>query len=438
MDINKLKADRDSLLKQAQDMNELRMKESKIWNDEERSKHSKLLSDAKKIGETVKQLAADEAAVAEVEAEVRSLSVVETRKSSIELSNNKTEYASLKLDDKSEARKMAAHWMRASLGNEQSAVWMRDNGINFRAFSEGLNSKGGIFVPEQIVNQINIYRDSYGVARKWLDISPMTSDTQKIYVDVEDVGFAFYGEGQTIGKTDKTWAWVRVNAEKAGKIAMITNELNADALVAIGEKVIVSLARAAAKLEDQCLILGDSSSTYAGMTGLNATFNTAKTNSYVGAITATGHSTFATVTHADLVKVVATLPEWAESENVGWYMNKYVKGQVFDRLSVTSNGIRPGDQAAGSPASYLNYPIHTSPILSKVESTANPIAYFGDMRKAVVFGDRNQMQVSLSDEYGFAEDCKAIRALSRFGLVVVPYAVGDATDAGCLLALYLG
>jgi HK97 family phage major capsid protein len=52
-------------------------------------------------------------------------------------------------------------------GNEKAATWCRENGILVqRALSEGVNSAGGVLVPEEMQNEIIVLRNSYGLARR--------------------------------------------------------------------------------------------------------------------------------------------------------------------------------------------------------------------------------------------------------------------------------
>jgi HK97 family phage major capsid protein len=52
-------------------------------------------------------------------------------------------------------------------GSEKAAAWCRENGITLqRAQSEGVNSAGGVLVPEEFSNEIIDLRDEYGMFRR--------------------------------------------------------------------------------------------------------------------------------------------------------------------------------------------------------------------------------------------------------------------------------
>ena len=66
------------------------------------------------------------------------------------------------------------------MGSEKAAKWCRENGIELKAHSEGVNSAGGFFVPEEFATAIIDLRDSYGYFRRLCQVMPMGRDTMTV------------------------------------------------------------------------------------------------------------------------------------------------------------------------------------------------------------------------------------------------------------------
>ena len=68
--------------------------------------------------------------------------------------------------------------------------------------------------------------------------------------------------------------------------------------------------------------------------------------------------------------------------------------------------------------------------------TGTIVAYYGDMSKAAVFGDKRQMGIKRSDERYFDTDQVGIMGTERFDIVV--HDVGTSSITGPMVALKMG
>jgi hypothetical protein len=65
---------------------------------------------------------------------------------------------------------------------------------------------------------------------------------------------------------------VRLSTKKLGALAQALRDLIEDAVISVVDDMAQEQAYAFAKLEDQCLIIGDGTSTYGGIQGINTKF----------------------------------------------------------------------------------------------------------------------------------------------------------------------
>ncbi|MFM8220553.1 MAG: phage major capsid protein, partial [Planctomycetaceae bacterium] len=71
----------------------------------------------------------------------------------------------------------AGQWFLATIGrNQRSVDWCAENGIETRAMGTTTNSLGGFLVPEVLETTIIALREERGVARREVNVMPMSSD----------------------------------------------------------------------------------------------------------------------------------------------------------------------------------------------------------------------------------------------------------------------
>lgn len=338
------------------------------------------------------------------------------------------------------AYKMGQFFLASMMGNEKSAAWCKDNGVSIqKALSEGVNSAGGVFVPEEMGNEIIVLRNSYGLARQLVNVMPMGRDRLVIPKLVSGLTMYFTGEGVAATQSQPVWTNVGLTAKKASVLTLWSSELDEDAVINIGDTLTSEIAYAYAKGEDDCLFQGDGTSTYGGMTGLRKIFNDG-VGTLAGSVdAATGHDTMAEIDATDLAAVQGKLPQYVyDRGRPAWFCSQTMWGNVFERLIGASGGVTK-DQASGRTIrEYNGYPVYiTASMLAPATTTtdASDVAMilFGDLNMSVTMGDRRGMTISRSTEYKFAEDQIAIKGTERFDINC--HNTGDTSTAGSIVAL---
>ena len=343
-------------------------------------------------------------------------------------------------DAEERAFRAGQFFLASMFGSEKAAIWCRDNGLTIlRAASEGINSAGGVLVPDEMQNEIIILRNEYGLARRALNVVPMGRDTMSTPKMVSGLTMYFTGEGIAATQSQAVWTNVRLVAKKASVLTLFSSELDEDAVVSVGDILTGEIAYAYASGEDNCLFLGDATSTYGGMTGLRKIFNDG-VGVLAGAVdAASGHDTMAEMDAADLARAQGGLPQYVYMRgSPTWYCSQTMWANVFERLIGASGGVTK-DQASGRTIrEYNGYPVEITPaMLAPAAPTTDTsdvaMILFGDLNMSASMGDRRGMTIARSTEYKFAEDQIAIKGTERFDIVV--HNAGDATTAGSIVAL---
>jgi HK97 family phage major capsid protein len=157
-----------------------------------------------------------------------------------------------------------------------------------------------------------------------------------------------------------------------------------------------------------------------------------------GAIDAasTGHDTFAEYDAADLIKVIGTLPKYAEA-NARWYGHRTAWANTFLRLVAAAGGNAIMDiQAGGKPqAGYLGYPFETDQTLPSAltDLSDTAVVLFGDLNAAVTMGERRGITIDVTRDRYWELRQIGIMGWERIDINV--HDIGDATNPGPLVAL---
>ena len=343
-------------------------------------------------------------------------------------------------DAEARAYRAGQFFLASLFGNEKAATWCRENGLLVqRAASEGINSAGGVLVPSELQSEIIVLRNSYGLARRDLRVMPMGRDTLTVPKLVSGLTMYFVGEGVAPTQSQVVWTNVGLTAKKGSVLTVFSSELDEDAVVDYGDILTGEIAYAFATGEDNCLFLGDGTSTYGGMTGLRKIFNDG-VGALAGAVdAASGHDTMAEIDASDLALVQGKLPQYVyERGNPKWYCSQTMWANVFERLIGAAGGVTK-DQASGRTVrSFNGYPVEVTPAMlapAAATTDASDVAMilFGDLNMSATMGDRRGMTIARSTEYKFAEDQIAIKGTERFDINV--HNAGDNTTPGSIVAL---
>lgn len=336
-----------------------------------------------------------------------------------------------------EAAYRAGQWLSASVyGNEKSAKWCREHGIEVRVMGSGSLTTGGALIPQEMETAIIDLRDMYGAARKLAKMRPMSSDSMTI--PRRDGGLTAYHfsdtDGTGITASDKTWGQVQLNVKKLGVLARISKDTAEDAIINVVDDLAQEMAWAFAQKEDQEWIDGDGTSTYGGITGLRTKL---AATAYVGRVAlTTNHNLMSEVDATDLSLVMANVATYAKPGAV-WLCSETFKSMVFDRLAAAAGGNTIQTVGGSTAAAYLGYPIVTSEAMPAGAATdyVNAVmCMFGRFDLASSFGARRGIEIEVLRERYAELGQLGVIGTERYDIVV--HDLGSTTAKGPIAGAY--
>jgi HK97 family phage major capsid protein len=325
----------------------------------------------------------------------------------------------------------AGMWIKAALfGNREAAEWCRNNGIAInKAQGENVDGAGGFLVPEELLANIIVLREMYGVFRRECHVVPMGSDTLNWPRRVGGLTAYFTGENTAITESQAAWDNVNLTAKKLGVLTRMSNEISEDAVINVADWLVGEIAYAFALKEDQCGFSGDGTSTYGGMRGLTTLFSDGTHSA--GGFTVSS-ATLSSLLLKDLTSTMGKLPQYAIS-GAKWYMSQQMFYTVVATITAGAGGNRLDVLTEGVEPRLLGFPVvmaQAAPIVTP--GSGKPMFYFGDLSKAAAMGERRGVMVKRSDHRYFENDQVGILGTERFDINV--HDIGDTVNAGPLVA----
>jgi HK97 family phage major capsid protein len=308
-------------------------------------------------------------------------------------------------DGKARAFSVGAWVAGALFGNTKARDWCIARGIAFdrevggvaRAASVGVGTAGGFLVPHEVMAEILVVRERYGVLRKLCRVAPMASDVQNWPKETTGFTAEVVAEGAAITAVTAAFGSVGLVARKWGVLSSISSELAEDAVLDIAEWFIESVGRAFAQAEDTAGFNGDGSATYHGIAGICAKLTA---GSMAGAVLATsGHDTAAEIDATDIGLAVSALPARAWP-NARWFLHPAMYANALCRLAANTGGLAATTNPDGTiTANYLGRPVEFVPSMAtgSADVSGQIMLAFGDVRQAVTFGERRGVTVARSE-----------------------------------------
>ena len=337
--------------------------------------------------------------------------------------------------DKEKQAYAFGRFVLAVCGNRRSEDWCRDTlGAEFRAaMTEGTDSAGGVFVPEEFEANLIRLVDNYGIFRGQCRQVPMTRDTKTYPRRTGGLTAYFIGETSAPTESQITADSIKLVAKDLGALTYFSSDLDEDSAISIGNLIMQELALAFAYKEDQCGFIGDGTSTYGGISGLKTAL---ASNGKVTA--ATGNTAFSTLDLADFNNMIAALPDYA-SQGTGpkWYIHKAGWAASMQRLQQAAGGNSQVEIVNGQPTQmFLGYPVVFSRVLNSTtdaQTSTNGLCYFGNLGLAADFGDRKGVTIAMSKEVAFTTRQTAVLGVERFDINI--HDKGTSSGAGAVVML---
>lgn len=329
-------------------------------------------------------------------------------------------------------------WCLAIWGKQHSRDWCQANGIPIMRATqtEGDNTAGGYFVPEEFDSDIIDLREKYGVFRMKARRSVMTSDTKVRNRVSTGLTPYFVGETEAITKSTKKWNQTNLTAKKLGIIAIESNDLMEDAIMNIGDDIAGEIAYQFANKEDDCGFNGDGTSTYGKIVGVRDSLkNLSGTIANIAGLVVGAGNAYSELTIANFTSLVGLLPQFADTPNTAWFVHRVFYYTVMYDLMADAGGNTVQSLAAGAPPQFMGYPVIFTQVMPKTEANSQVCALLGDLALAADFGDRRQMTLSFAREGTvssvnlFEQECFAIKGVERFDINVHDVGNAHATAA---------
>jgi len=329
----------------------------------------------------------------------------------------------------------AGMWFKATLmDNAEAKDWCKSRGVPIqKAQGEGVDSAGGFLVPEELMANIIVLREQFGVFRQECQVVPMGSDTLNWPRRTGGLTAFFTGENQATTESQASWDNVNLTAKKVAVLTRMSTEIEQDAVIAIADWLVGEMAYAFASKEDDCGFNGDGTSTYGGMRGLtvlaiDGNHNASKFTA------ASGHNTFGTLTFADLSGLMGTLPQYALAGSK-WYMSQQGFYACVANLLATAGGNRLDILSQGIEKRLLGFPVAIAQKLpiTLASQTTKAMLFFGNLPMAAMMGERRGVTIKRSDHRYFENDQIGLLGTERFDVNVHDF--GDNTNAGPLVSM---
>lgn len=347
-----------------------------------------------------------------------------------------------------ETAKTAGLFILASIFGNKKAVEELDNrGIELKCFTdknekamgEDVLTTGGVLVPTELIPNIILLIEKYGVYRRNVLEYPMASDSA--LAPKLSSGLAVYcpGAGVAPSLSDAAFKGVGLTAKKWMTLTALDSELNEDAAIAIGELVGFLIGQAFAQKEDEVGFLGDGTSTYFGHTGIAGALRAvdATIGNIKSLVVAAGNN-YSEIILANFETLLGTVPDYADNGDLKWYCSRKFYYTVMIKLAMAAGGANATEILSGSVSrekTFLGYPLEFTQAMPKTEANDQVCVLLANLKLGAYLGDRRKLTIDRSTEAYFTTDQIGIRGTERVAFTV--HGVGDTTDAGPICGLIM-
>ncbi|HUW19373.1 MAG TPA: phage major capsid protein [Sedimentisphaerales bacterium] len=306
--------------------------------------------------------------------------------------------------------------------------------VGRKAMAEGTNIGGGALVDATLSAQLIQKLGKYGKLRGNCTVVPIGSAAQHFPRVQSDLTVYCPGEGGTISPSDMGFNIVKMIPKTFVALAAVSNELDEDSIVALGEIIGLSMARSMAKKEDEIGFAGDGTATYFGMTGIcQALLNVDAVIASIKGLVVGAGDTYAELTLGNFREVVGILPEDCD-DTAKWYMHKRFYYNVVYPLAETAGVANIFEILSDRKGRFLlGYPVEFVHCMPYTEANSQICALLGDLQMGCYIADRKLLTVEQSGEVKFLSNQKAIRGVERIDINA--FGVGDTSEPGPIVGL---
>lgn len=335
--------------------------------------------------------------------------------------------------DSDQAEKFGA-WSRLTLvGSADYDGKAFDQEICQKANIRTQNSLGGALVPDEFEAELIEIREQYGVAESLADTQSVPDGRQRM-MPRKAGELMVYGpdEGSAITESNMNFDDVEVTPKERKVLSTVSNELFRDSAINLADTITRGIAWAFAKDMDNAYFLGDGTSTYFGVNGINNSIRglSATRANIAGLVVGTGNL-FSELTLGDFEAVAGRLPDLEGiSGDPVWMVNKRFYYETMVSLVNALGGVTMREAEDGPRPMFLGYDVVFARPMPRADANDQVCALLGwpdfGTKINIVSGS---MEIATSDQRYFDQDKIAIRGKHSVGITVHDVGNASATEA---------
>jgi len=256
-----------------------------------------------------------------------------------------------------------------------------------RVLSKASAGAGANLVPTDFYNQIiNILRFTGPINQLAQTITTDSGETIQVPT-VSSHGVATWtAENAAYTASDEVFGQVSLNAFKAGRTVIVSEELLTDAAFGLDGYLSQELGESIGLLEETAYAVGDGSGKPMGI---------ANTSSGVTVVqAATGNST--SFTYSALVAFIFSLP-YQYRRNASWIFSDTGVRNFYTMVDGQQRPLWAVNTALDQPDTFMGYPIYSSPDLAAVAASAKS-GIFGDINRGYMIRRVNGFSLQRQNE----------------------------------------
>jgi HK97 family phage major capsid protein len=298
------------------------------------------------------------------------------------------------------------------------------------SMTEGSPGSGGYLVPSPLASSIIDVRAQAGVMRRVARIVPMSSETHSEPKLLSGPTVTYPGESGEFAASDESWGQVALTAKKRGILTKVSRELRDDALISVIDQLASRMGHEFALKEDSEGVNGDSTSAFGGVTGLLAALGSA------GVHTAeSGDSTWSLLDINDFANTMALLPS-KYTAGASWICSTNFYTSAMLRALAEAGGNTMLSLAQGiDSGQFLGKPVFFTDEMPIVTAVSTVSALYGNFNEAMMLGDRQGVEIAISDQRYFEFDLIGVRGVVRYDFNVHDSGSAEAGDVGAYVGL---
>ena len=264
------------------------------------------------------------------------------------------------------------------------------------------NTKGGYLVPDELIPQLIVLREQHGVVRRNATLRTVSSPSghQPRLKAGQEAVFVSEPLTEDFQTSDLTFDNISYNLRRMSAGVPASEDIVADSIIDISAEVFRDAMVMLARREDRACLLGAGESINGGIHGIipilmSGDYDESKVQ------LPSGQTTFATANIAGLQTVVGTIPEFADDGNAKWFVSRFGKANMLDRLKLTAGGNTVVILESGVRSVWNSYPIEVSQLLERRSSSTQSAAagLYGNMAMSSTFFTDNQISMRLFTEH---------------------------------------